>query len=108
MTTRTSGKKKGRKSQEGLTLEERLARAMSHPLRAKILAMLNTNPASSSELEDQLDVPLSNISYHVKELHDWELVEAIRKEQVRGALKTTYRGRSTSDPTATSSLRFLI
>ena len=93
MATKTSDKKKGRKSKEGLTLEERLARAMSHPLRAKLLAMLNTNPASPSELEDQLeDVPLSNISYHVKELRDWHLIEAVRKEQVRGAMKTVYRG----------------
>lgn len=92
METKTTDKK-GRKSKEGLSLEERLARAMSHPLRAKLLAMLNTTPASASELEAQLeDVPLSNISYHVNELHDWNLVEVVDKEQVRGALKTTYRG----------------
>ena len=91
MATRTTDKK-GRKSKEGLSLEERLAKAMSHPLRAKILAMLNTNPASASELHEQLGVPLSNISYHVKELRDWKLAEAVRKEQVRGAMKTVYRG----------------
>jgi hypothetical protein len=49
------------------------------------LAMLNTNPASSSELDKQLeDVPLSNISYHVKELLGWNLIEVVSKEQVRG------------------------
>jgi DNA-binding transcriptional ArsR family regulator len=91
MATKTAGK--GRKSKEGLSLEERLAKAMSHPLRAKLLAMLNTNPASSSELDKQLeDVPLSNISYHVKELLGWKLIEVVDKEHVRGALKTTYRG----------------
>lgn len=92
MTTQTMGKK-GMKSKEGLTLEERLARAMSHPLRAKLLAMLNTHPASSSELKDQLeDVELSNVSYHVSKLREWDLIEAVGKEHVRGALKTTYRG----------------
>lgn len=86
------GTSKRRAPKEG-TLEERLAKAMSHPLRAKLLAMLNTNPASSSELDKQLeDVPLSNISYHVKELLGWELIEPVRKEQVRGAMKTVYRG----------------
>lgn len=93
MATKASSKRKGRKSKEGLTLEERLARAMSHPIRAKILAMLNTNPASASELQNQLeDVRLSNISYHVKELREWHLIEAVRTEQVRGAMKTVYRG----------------
>src|SRR5215218_6730248 len=92
MATTTAGKRKRRTPKEG-TLEERLAKAMSHPLRAKLLAMLNTNPASSSELDKQLpDVPLSNISYHVKELHGWILIEVVRKEQVRGATKTIYRG----------------
>jgi hypothetical protein len=55
--------------------------------------MLNTGPASPSELQKILDpIPLSNISYHVKELRGWKLVEPIRKEQVRGATKTVYRG----------------
>lgn len=92
MATKTAGRKKRRAPKEG-TLEERLAKAMSHPLRAKLLAMLNTNPASSSELEKQLsDVPLSNVSYHVKELLGWKLIEVVRKEQVRGSMKTVYRG----------------
>lgn len=66
---------------------------MSHPLRAKLLAMLNTKPASSSELEILLgDVHLSNISYHVRELLDFKLIEPVRTEQVRGATKTVYRG----------------
>lgn len=92
MGTKTAATRKRRAPKQG-TLEERLARAMSHPLRAKLLAMLNTNPASSSELDKLLpDVPLSNISYHVKELFGWELIEVVRKEQVRGAMKTVYRG----------------
>jgi hypothetical protein len=92
MATQTAGTK-GRKSKEGLSLEERLGRAMSHPLRAKLLAMLNTTPASSSELEKLLDdEPLSNISYHVRELLDYKLIEPVRREQVRGATKTVYRG----------------
>lgn len=91
-TNRAAAGKKNRSPKEG-TLEERLAKAMSHPLRAKLLAMLNTNPASASDLENQLeDEPLSNISYHVKELLGWKLIEVVGKEQVRGALKTTYRG----------------
>jgi DNA-binding transcriptional ArsR family regulator len=75
-----------------LPFERRLGRAMSHPLRARLLAMLNTNPASASELEEILPDPLSNISYHVRELWLWGLVEVVSTEQVRGATKTRYRG----------------
>jgi hypothetical protein len=85
-------KRRERKKRIKLPLERRLGRAMSHPLRAKLLAMLNTNPASASELEEILPEPLSNISYHVRELWLWGLVEVVGREQVRGATKTRYRG----------------
>ncbi len=85
-------KKRIRKERMKLPFERRLGRAMSHPLRAKLLALLNTNPASASELEEILNDPLSNISYHVRELWLWGLIEVVNTEQVRGATKTRYRG----------------
>jgi hypothetical protein len=85
-------KQRERRERMKLPLERRLGRVMSHPLRAKLLAMLNTNPASASELEEILPEPLSNISYHVRELWLWGLTEVVDTEQVRGAMKTRYRG----------------
>jgi len=93
MATKTVGRKASRKPLGERTLEERLARAASHPLRAKLLAMLNTNPASPSELEQALkDVPLSNISYHVRVLFELNVIEIVDKQQIRGATKTIYVG----------------
>ena len=42
----------------------RLARALEHPLRRRIFAELNEQPASLSSLARALDVPLSMVGYH--------------------------------------------
>jgi repressor of nif and glnA expression len=86
-----------RKERMELPLDQRLGRAVSHPLRATLLAKLNTNPAAASDLEQEFKeagapVPLSNISYHVRELWRWGLIEVVSTEPVRGATKTVYRG----------------
>src|ERR1700709_1026792 len=75
-----------------LPLERRLGRGVSHPLRAQLLAIPNPTPPGASELEEVLDEPLSNISYHVRELWLWGLIEVVGTERVRGATKTIYRG----------------
>jgi DNA-binding transcriptional ArsR family regulator len=74
------------------TIDARLARALNHPLRARILALLNERPASPKELSEVLEVELANVSYHCRELHRLRCVEVAKREHVRGALKTTYRG----------------
>lgn len=74
------------------SLEARLARALNHPLRARILAVLNDRPMASVELADHFDFNLSNVSYHVRVLHDLRLIERVGTVQVRGATKTTYAG----------------
>ena len=73
-------------------LELRLARALNHPLRAEILAKINQEPMAAVDLSELLDLPLSNISYHVRVLHELKCIEPIKEEQIRGAMKTTYRG----------------
>jgi DNA-binding transcriptional ArsR family regulator len=74
------------------TIDARLARALNHPLRVRILAVLNERAASPKELSDILGEELSNVSYHTRELFKLDCVEVAKREQVRGALKTTYRG----------------
>jgi Helix-turn-helix domain len=86
-----------RRERMELPLDQRLGRAMGHPLRATLLAKLNTSPAAASDLDQEFKeagepVPLSNISYHVRELWRWGLIEVVSTEPVRGATKTVYRG----------------
>jgi DNA-binding transcriptional ArsR family regulator len=72
-------------------LDKRLAKALSHPLRTEIIAILTDRCASPRELADTLGEELSNVSYHTKELLKFDCIEVVREEKVRGAVKTTYR-----------------
>ena len=78
-------------------LDERLAKALSHPLRQRILQRLNEGGVRSpNELSRELGDPLGNVSYHVRILRELDCVELVRTEQRRGALEHYYR--ATAEP----------
>ncbi|HEX3173170.1 MAG TPA: helix-turn-helix domain-containing protein [Solirubrobacterales bacterium] len=69
-----------------------LLAALKHPLRREILrAMADRKPISPRELSDQLEESLSNVSYHVRVLAEYGVVEEIDSQQVRGATQHFYR-----------------
>jgi DNA-binding transcriptional ArsR family regulator len=74
-----------------LPIRERLALGMSHPLRYQLLTHLNDREWSPRELADHLPESLSQISYHVKVLLEYGLIELTRTEPVRGATQHFYR-----------------
>lgn len=76
---------------QSLSLKERLIRAMTHPLRVEILAHMNEKEWSPRELEAELGEGLSQVSYHVKVLKDFRLIEMTRTEPRRGAVEHYYR-----------------
>lgn len=78
------------KRQGGL-VDERLAKALSHPLRAHILGILNEQVASPNEMAEMLDERLPNVSYHVRALADLGCIELVRTAQRRGAIEHYYR-----------------
>jgi DNA-binding transcriptional ArsR family regulator len=78
-------------TRETKSLERRLAKAMAHPLRVEMLKLLNDGEWSPRELETELGEGLSQISYHVKVLKDFELIEMTRTEPRRGAVEHYYR-----------------
>lgn len=71
-------------------LDVRLARALSHPLRQRILMALDGQVASPSDLADRLGAPLGDVAYHTKRLLEHECVELVRTEMRRGAVKHFY------------------
>lgn len=85
-----SAKTKSAKTKQGL-VDQRLVKALGHPLRQRILHELGDEPASPSELAETLDEPLGNVSYHVKILAECEAIELVRTAPVRGALEHFYR-----------------
>jgi DNA-binding transcriptional ArsR family regulator len=72
-------------------VDPRLAKALAHPLRARILVVLNERVASPNEIAELLGERLPNVSYHVRALVDLECIELVRTAQRRGAIEHYYR-----------------
>ncbi len=77
------------KTQRRKATENRI-KAMSHPLRASILRTLVERTASPAEMARELDEELSNVSYHTKQLVEFECAELVSTRPVRGALEHFY------------------
>lgn len=69
-----------------------LMAAFGHPYRMKILVSMyfSGRPRSPVELSDELSARLGTIAYHVRTLHDKELVELAGERRVRGAVQHFY------------------
>src|SRR4051812_39102751 len=75
----------------GGSSEARIAKALAHPLPARILQRLGERVASPGELAVELGASLGVVSYHVRMLRDYDCVELVRTEPRRGALQHFYR-----------------
>src|SRR3954464_12059243 len=93
--------------------DPRYVKAMSHPLRVRILALLDERPASPVELSGWRAAPpratphparpgelsgwlgstLGTTAYHVRTLERLGLVELVAEHRVRGAVEHHYRAR---------------
>jgi DNA-binding transcriptional ArsR family regulator len=78
------------KQQAGL-VDPRLAKALSHPMRTRILTILNEQVASPNEIAAMIDERLPNVSYHVRALQELGCIELVRTAQRRGAIEHYYR-----------------
>ena len=75
-------------------VDERLVKALTHPLRWRILEILNHGVNSPREIAEELDAKLGDVGYHVRRLHDLGVIELVRTEQRRGAIKHFYKANS--------------
>src|SRR3954465_3947179 len=91
MPTSTQSSSGSRTRPPGETSEARIAKALAHPLRARILQRLGERVARPGDLALELGAPLGVVSYHVRMLRDYECVELVRTEPRRGALQHFYR-----------------
>ncbi len=73
--------------------DPRYVKAMSHPLRVRILALLDERTASPVELAGWLGATLGTTAYHVRTLERMGLVELVRETRVRGAVEHHYRSK---------------
>ena len=72
-------------------IDQRLVKALGHPLRTQILTILNERVASPNELSKETGEPLGNVSYHVRLLADLDCVELVKTEPRRGAVEHYYK-----------------
>jgi DNA-binding transcriptional ArsR family regulator len=80
--------------------DPRLIKALAHPLRVRILSVLETRElASPNELADELDVSLGVMSYHVRRLHALGFLELVKRTPRRGAIEHHYRAKARTQVT---------
>src|SRR5919198_5437483 len=70
--------------------DQRVVKALAHPLRVQILGLLEQQTASPSELAAELRVPLGNVSYHVRQLQSFGLIRLVRTTPRRGSIEHHY------------------
>jgi DNA-binding transcriptional ArsR family regulator len=80
--------------------DPRYVKAMSHPFRVRILAMLDERKASPNELSGWLGAGLGAVAYHVRTLEQLGLIELVDETRVRGAVEHHYRARERPNVTA--------
>ena len=77
--------------------DERISslRATAHPLRLRMLSLLTSSAMSAAEVARELDITHANASYHLRLLHDADLVVVESEERIRGGVAKRYRHLST-------------
>jgi hypothetical protein len=68
-------------------IDHELVRALSHPIRVRILESLQGRVASPSELSKEMDESLGVISYHTNTLVECGCLELVHTKPRRGALE---------------------
>jgi DNA-binding transcriptional ArsR family regulator len=74
----------------GRGLDTQLAKALSHPLRQRLLIAFAGRVASPSEIAKELDEPLGDVAYHVKRLVELGCMELVEAVPGRGGVKHFY------------------
>lgn len=75
--------------------DRRLIKALGHPVREHILAVLNERVASASEIGEELGADVSSFYHHIEELEKLECIERVETRKRRGANEHFFRARRT-------------
>lgn len=72
-------------------IDDELAKAISHPTRAQILAEANERVMSPSQFAKRHDMDVSAVSYHFRQLEKFECLEVVAEVPVRGSTEHFYK-----------------
>lgn len=103
--------------------DRRLIKALAHPVREHILAVLNERIASAREIGEELGADVSSFYHHIELLEELGCIERVESRPRRGAREHFFRAKQTfffddgawenmpeslKADVATSSLQFLL
>ena len=71
--------------------DPRYLKALGHPLRVRILALLEEETSSPVQLAKKLGASLGTVAYHVRTLHELGLLEDVGTTPRRGAVEHHYK-----------------
>jgi DNA-binding transcriptional ArsR family regulator len=74
-------------------LDQRLIKALGHPVREHILAVLNTRIASATEIGEEIGAEVSSFYHHVEELERLGCIERVETRRRRGAKEHFFRAK---------------
>jgi DNA-binding transcriptional ArsR family regulator len=72
-------------------IDPKLIYALSHPLRGHVLATLNERISSPNEMAREIGVPVTDVSYHARQLRNQRYIELVDTARRRGATEHFYR-----------------
>jgi DNA-binding transcriptional ArsR family regulator len=73
--------------------DPRYVKALAHPLRIRLLALLEERDASPVQLAEHVEATLGTVAYHVRTLERLGLIEMVATHQRRGATEHVYAAR---------------
>jgi DNA-binding transcriptional ArsR family regulator len=75
------------------TIDQKLVRALAHPVRVQILEVLSERVASPNILAAELGTGLSHVAYHTRTLERCGCLELVETAQRRGATEHFYKAK---------------
>jgi DNA-binding transcriptional ArsR family regulator len=75
--------------------DRRLIKALGHPVREHILAVLNERIASAREISDEIGADVSSFYHHIEELEELDCIERVESRRRRGATEHFFRAKRT-------------
>lgn len=72
-------------------IDQRLVRALAHPLRVQILEALTDRVSSPNRLAEELETALTDVAYHTRTLDQFGCLELVDTARRRGATEHFYK-----------------
>lgn len=70
------------------------AKLLANSLRAKIIYQLHETPLTAKQVADKLGESGGNVHYHIKKLHEGELLDLVEERKVGGVIEKYYKSKA--------------